>query len=122
MSIFKFLGFKSSPKKNYKLKSSEIKQLISPMGGGIATDAITVEGKKIKFMYRYAPNNNLDSGWQFFSGTETQEYLDNPKNSGVYDVNTIANYDAAIIPYLHLPFGTELERVDGTDTFRVIPG
>lgn len=91
------------------------------MGGCIATDAITVEGEKIKFMYRDTPHNKLDSGWQFFSGTETQEYLDNPKNSAVYDVNTIANYDAAIITYLNLPIGTELERVDGTDLFNIIP-
>lgn len=121
MNIFKFLGFKPGSQKNFKLKSNEIRQLISPMGGCIATDAITVEGEKIKFMYRDTPHNKLDSGWQFFSGTETQEYLDNPKNSAVYDVNTIANYDAAIITYLNLPIGTELERVDGTDFFKIIP-
>lgn len=122
MNIFKFLRSNTPDKKNFKLKGNEIEQLISPMGGCVATDAITVEGRKIKFMYRHTPSNKLDSGWQFFSGTETQEYLDNAKNSAIYDVNTIANYDAAIIPYLDLPIGTELERVEGTDSFRVIPG
>ncbi len=38
----------------------------------------------------------------------------------IYNVNTIANYDKAIIPYLNLPFGTELERIQGTDKFQII--
>ena len=73
-------------------------------------------------MYRAEPHNDLDSGWQFFSGTEDQDYLDNTDNSAIYSVNTIANYDPAIIPYLDLPYGIELERIDGTDKFQVIPG
>jgi len=38
----------------------------------------------------------------------------------VYAVNTIANYDPAIIPYLDLPYGTELERIEGTDYFNIV--
>jgi len=109
-------------KKQFKLKSDEIVQLIPPMGGCIAPDTITVVGEQVKFMYRDTPSNDLDSGWQFYSGTETQDYLDNSQNSAIYDVNTIANYDPAIIPYLNLPIGTALERLDGTDSFRIIPG
>jgi len=58
----------------------------------------------------------------FFSGTEDQEYVDDPNNIMIYDVNTIANYDEAIIPYLHLPIGTELERIEGTNQFQIICG
>lgn len=76
---------------------------------------------KVKFMVRDNPRHEADSGWQFFSGTETQDYLDNPENSGIYSVNTMANYYSAIIPYLHLPIGTELERIDGMDLFNIIP-
>ncbi|HEV8285884.1 MAG TPA: DUF2185 domain-containing protein [Chitinophagaceae bacterium] len=92
------------------------------MGGCIATNKITVEGELVDYMFRDEPNNDLDSGWQFFSGTEDQDYIDDPNNSAIYDVNTIANYDRAIIPYLNLPYGTQLERVRGTDKFRIIPG
>ena len=31
-------------------------------------------------------------------------------NSGIYDVNTIANYDPEIIPFLDSPFDTAFER------------
>jgi hypothetical protein len=107
--------------KNFKLKTEQIVKLIEPMGACIATDKITVDGELVDYMVREEPDNDIDSGWQFFSGTEDQEYVDDPENSAIYDVNTIANYDKAIIPYLHLPIGTHLERVRGTDKFNIIP-
>lgn len=106
--------------KNFKLSTSEIIQLIPPMGGCFATDKITVEGMKVGYMYREEPDNEVDSGWRFFSGTETQEYVDDVENIMVYDVNTIANYDRAIIPYLNAEYGTALERIEGTDEFVLI--
>ena len=48
--------------------------------------------------------------------------MDNHLNSKVYDVNTIANYDEAVVPYLKLSFGIELERVEGTNEFQQING
>ena len=71
-------------------------------------------------MYREAPDNDIDSGWRFFSGTESQDYADDATNTSLYEVNTIANYDSAIIPYLDSPFGTQLERVAGTSEFQVV--
>lgn len=105
--------------KKFKLSATEIIQLIPNMGGCFATDKITVEGMKVGYMYREHPDDEVDSGWRFFSGTETQEYVDDFENTMLYDVNTIANYDPAIIPYLNSEFGTELERVDG-DKFVIV--
>ena len=79
-----------------------------------------VSGHKVSFMYREKPNNQADSGWCFLSGLETDEYMDNPSNHGIYDVNTVANYDPAIVPFLNAPIGSELERVSGTDKFRIV--
>lgn len=107
--------------KNFK-DIGAIESLVPGLGGCIATDKITVDGLPVTYMYREEPDNDVDSGWRFMSGEEDQEYLDDPNNSGIYEVNTIANYDRAIIPYLHLPLGTELERADGTDVFEIIPG
>ncbi|MVN91181.1 DUF2185 domain-containing protein [Mucilaginibacter aquatilis] len=105
--------------KNFKLKANDIKQLIDPMGGCLATDKITVDGEPVGYMYREEPDNELDSGWRFFAGTETDEYANNVDNVMVYDVNTIVNYDRAIAPYLHLPAGTQLER-NADNTFYII--
>lgn len=105
--------------KNFKLKKEEIKKLLPrPMGAGMATDKITVHGEAVDFMYKEEPAHEVDSGWRFLSGTEDQDYLDDPDNSAIYDLNTIANYDPAIIPYLELPLGTHLERIKGTNEFK----
>ena len=66
-------------------------------------------------MYREAPRDPIDSGWHFFSGEETQDYADDAKNFALYDVNTIANYDPAIIPLLDSPVGSAFGRSEGGD-------
>ncbi|MGS2738743.1 DUF2185 domain-containing protein [Sinomicrobium sp. M5D2P17] len=106
--------------KNYKLKAEQIKKLIPKLGGCFATDKITVDGLRVGYMYREEPDFENDSGWRFFSGTESQEYVDGFNNTGIYEVNTIANYDTAIIPYLHFPVETELERKNDSDEFIIV--
>ncbi len=106
--------------KEFKLNANEFIDLVPQMGGCFATDKITVEGLKVGYMYREEPDDESDSGWRFFSGTETQDYVDNPENTMYYDVNTIANYDRTIIPYLDSPFGSELERIQNTEEFELI--
>ena len=107
--------------KNFKIKGEDIEQLLSrPMGACMASDKITVNGELVDYMYREEPDFYSDSGWRFLSGTEDQVYAYNPDNWAIYDINTIANYDRAIIPYLDLPIGTELERVKGDDKFQTI--
>ena len=101
--------------KKFKISPEDLEELIPNIGACMATDKITVEGLPVGFMYREEQMDALDNGWRFFSGTENQDYVDNPNNSGIFNTNTIANYDPAIIPYLDLPEGTELERnEDGT--------
>ena len=96
--------------KEFKLKTSQIKEIAYGFGGCIATDMITVEGKKVGYMYREKPNNPQDSGWCFMSGYESQEYMDDANNHAIYDVNTIANYDPEIIQFLEAPIGASFER------------
>lgn len=105
---------------SFRIKSNEIKQLIPNMGYCYASNKITIDGLKIGYMYREETDDDYDSGWRFFSGTEDEEYLNNPENIRIYDVNTIANYDEAIIPYLCYPVGMEIERIKDSDEFRLL--
>lgn len=98
--------------KKLKLRDDEIKTIIDNGGSCVASDKITVNGLVVGYMYREEPSFDTDNGWRFFSGTEDQDYIDDPENSMIYDINTIANYDAAIIPYLDLEIGSELERTN----------
>jgi hypothetical protein len=97
----------------YKLSPADIKHLKLGLGGCVATNRITVEGLPVRFMYRGKPSHPSDSGWNFWSGVnEDDDYTSNPDNFSVFDVNTIANYDPSIIPFLDAPLGSVFERTD----------
>lgn len=103
-------GFKKE--KKYKIPVNRIQKLIASNEGCIATDRITVDGCKVGFMYREEPyqNDNPDSGWCFMAGDEDDDYMNNPDNHAIYQVNTICNYDSDIIPLLDAPPGTAFIR------------
>jgi len=104
-------------KKKFKIPGDKIERLIPRMGGAFASDRITVDGEKVGYLYREEPDFEQDSGWRFFAGDESQEYTDDPVNFGIYEVNTICNYDPSIIPLLNAPYGTAYGRVPGSDRF-----
>ena len=74
--------------KNLAIPGDQIKELVPPMGGCYASDRIMVDRRGIGYMYRESPNNEYDSGWRFFSGDESQQYIDDPAHLGLYAVNT----------------------------------
>ncbi|CAB5098488.1 hypothetical protein D3OALGA1CA_1271 [Olavius algarvensis associated proteobacterium Delta 3] len=100
--------------KQYFLPLSQLKSVAEGYGACIATDDITVQGKKVGFMYRESPDPDVpaDSGWRFFSGDEPQEHVDNAANTAFYDINTIANYDESIVEFLPFPVGSAFGRND----------
>jgi len=105
--------------KRFAIPGEQIREIAAGRGSCFATDHITVDGKKVGFMYREAPSHESDSGWRFFSGEESQSYVDDPRNLAIYDVNTIANYDQAILPHLDAAVGTTLARIAKTDRFEI---
>jgi hypothetical protein len=107
--------------KTFALPAEKIVRLVPPQGHCFATDMITVHGRRVGYMYRETPDNDSDSGWRFFAGDETQEYLEAPDNLSVYDVNTIANHDREIIRYLAEPVGSAYERDTISGDFRKVP-
>lgn len=96
--------------KRFRINGADIKKLAPGFGSCFATDRITVDGCPVGFMYREQPDDKIDSGWRFFAGDESQEYVDNAENLGIYDVNTIANFDREIIPYLSAEIGSAFGR------------
>ena len=98
------------PHKTFRLSPDLIGPIAVGHGSCYATDRITVDGAVVGYCYREAPDNDIDSGWRFFAGDESQEYVDDPSNLALYDVNTIANYDAAIVAVLDSPPGSAFER------------
>ena len=99
-----------NPKK-FVISKEQIKPLKCGLGGCLATDRITVEGRGVNFMYRQKPDRPDDSGWRFFSGfEEDQTYLENPDHLAIYDVNTIVNYEPDILSIVESAIGSVFER------------
>lgn len=111
----------SSSPKVFHIKGDAIKRLIPNMGGCYASDRITVDGKQVGYMYREEPMDEIDSGWRFMSGDESQDYIDNADHLGIYEVNTICNYSSDIIPYLNQPVGSAFERSPKTGRLMAVP-
>ena len=111
----------SSSPKVFHIKGEAIKRLIPNMGGCYASDRITVDGMLVGYMYREKPGDEIDSGWRFMSGDESQDYIDNADHIGIYEVNTICNYSPDIIPYLNRPIGSALERSSKTGQLTSVP-
>ena len=110
-------------RKNYRLQPTDIKELLPDLDGPtgcLATDRVVVDGSKVGYMYREEPDADRDmpdSGWRFFAGDENDDYMDDAGNSGIYALNTIANYDPEIIPFLDAAYGTAFGR-DGNGVLR----
>lgn len=99
--------------RDYHVKAEDVKHLLPDWEGAdgcIATNRITVEGCKVGYCYREKPDGGWDSGWRFTAGDESEAYMDDPNNAGIYKLNTICNDDPDIIPLLRTPAPCAFER------------
>ena len=108
--------------RDYHVKAEDMKNLLPGWEGPtgcIATNRITVEGCKVGYCYREKPDGDWDSGWRFTAGDESDNYMDDPNNAGIYGLNSICNDDPDIIPLLNTPAPCAFER-DGNGVFQQI--
>ena len=99
--------------RSYHVKAEDMKNLLPDWAGAdgcIATNRITVEGCKVGYCYREEADGDWDSGWRFTAGDESDDYMDDPNNAGLYKLNTICNDDSDIIPLLNTPAPCAFER------------
>ena len=99
--------------RDYHVKAENMKDLLPDWEGAegcIATNRITVEGCKVGYCYREEPDGDWDSGWRFTAAVESDEYMDDPNNAGLYNLNSICNDDPDIISLLHTPAPCAFER------------
>ena len=75
-----------------------------------ATNMIMEGGQHVAYMYREEPDSDDDSGWRFFSGYESQEYVDDPSNTQVYPIALVAQSTPDIVPLLLSAAGSQFER------------
>ena len=101
-------------KKLFGKKPREMREVLQWNGpeGCLVTDMITRKGCRVVYMYREDPAGSEfpDSGWRFFAGTESQEYLDDPAHTQICRLNTVCNLDPDVTPLLHAPYGMAFAR------------
>ena len=119
-------GFWYIPKreKAYRLWPSEMKLYLPHWegpNGCFATDRVAVDGLRVGWCYREEPESGFpDSGWRFFSGDESEAYIADIGHTGIFDLNTVCNFDPDVIPLLSAPYNSAFVR--GEDgTFRPEP-
>ena len=109
---------------DFHVKAEDMKELLTGWEGAdgcFATNRIMVEGHRVGYCYREQPDGNWDSGWRFTAGDESDAYMDDPHNSGIYKLNTVCNDDPDIIPLLTAPYGSAFER-DENGVFQSVDG
>lgn len=87
-----------------------IQKKLAPIGTLMVSKMIMEEGKKPLFMYREKRVNPEDSGWRIFSGFESQEYTDDPENTGIYLPALVIAKDPSIQELLKKGVGSVFER------------
>ena len=62
------------------------------------------------FAFRLKPNNEYDSGWVFWGGDESQEFIDEDENTAVCPMLPFLEMDDSLRTIVQLPVGTAWER------------
>ena len=86
-------------------------QLLPHNGGCIVSKQIE-EGRAIGYMYRDEDTSDKwpDTGWRFFAGDETDEYVNNPGHASIWSLNTVCNLYPYILGYVEAGGGSAFGR------------
>jgi len=76
----------------------------------LVSEMCSTKGECVRFLYRQPADGEEDSGWRMFTGHETEEYNDDPKNVRVVEVGYILDRDPSLLQPLKEGVGAVFER------------
>lgn len=89
----------------YSPKEREWADLLGENPGCLITKA-ALEAESIGYMYRETPlEGKPDSGWRFFTGEESSEYMADSSNIVITSLNIICNLQPDILPFIYAKTG-----------------
>ncbi|MCI8669564.1 MAG: DUF2185 domain-containing protein [Lachnospiraceae bacterium] len=95
----------------YTPKEREWADLLGGSNPGCLITKKALEQKNIAYMYREEPEGDVpDSGWRFFVGDESDEYVNNADNISVCGLNTICNIQPDILAFIYAEAGRKFGR------------
>ena len=99
--------------RNFNVKKDDMKDLLDDWdeaSGCFASNRIMIEGCEVGYCYREEPDGDWDSGWRFTAGDESDDYMNDPNNVGIYSLNSVCNNDNEIVSLLSTPYPCAFER------------
>ena len=85
-----------------------MKKYVENAGSCIVTKSILNGETKFRWLFREEPLNNIDTGWMAFGDSDNDDYVNDPKNLTVMDLNTLINIEPTILNVYEMPVGTDL--------------
>ncbi|MES2319055.1 MAG: DUF2185 domain-containing protein [Pseudomonadota bacterium] len=84
------------------------------------TNRVLKDGAKVGYLYREAPDNERDSGWRFTANDESDEYMDDSKNTVFVSVGAVLSKDDSFIHLLDSPEGSSFAFDARTQSFTAL--
>ena len=85
-----------------------MKKYVENAGSCIVTKSLLNGETKFRWLFREEPLDNIDTGWLAFGDSDNNEYVNDPKNLSVVDLNTLINIEPTILNVYEMPVGTDL--------------
>ena len=85
-----------------------MKKYLENVGSCIITKSLMNGETKLRWLFREEPINNIDTGWMAFGDKDNDDYVNNPKNLAVVDLNTLVNIEPTVLNVYEMPIGTDL--------------
>lgn len=79
------------------------------MGGCVITKSLYEGSSKLKWLFREDSINPADNGWRAIGDTDTEEYINTPRNNMVVDFDRLVEIEPAVLAVYDMPVGTDLE-------------
>lgn len=81
---------------------------------------VLYDGVRVGYIFREAPEDEMDSGWRIFAGDESEEYTADSENIFYVALGAVLNRDDSFLSLLESETGSQFERDDATGEFRAV--
>ncbi len=81
------------------------------------THRVLLDGAKVGYLYREAPEYENDSGWRLMAGDESTEYMDDAANIAYVSLGAVLDKDDSFVDLLGEEVDAQFEHDDGTGAF-----
>ena len=85
-----------------------MKKYVENAGSCIVTKSLLNGESNFRWLFREEPLDNIDTGWMAFGDSDNDDYINDPKNLTVVDLNTLINIEPTILNVYEMPVGTDL--------------